>query len=663
MVLGEKVIHVYDLHMASQAVAPYGSWKSPITSDLIVAETISLGQIALDGQVVYWLEGRPSEHGRYVIVKWEDGQKSDVTPPGFNARTRVHEYGGGAFTVHSGTVYFSNYVNQQLYCQQPGDLPQAITPVGKSRYADGVILPPNRMICVREDHTVSEGQDAVNTIVSLRLDGQDSGKILVSGNDFYASPRLSPDGRQLAWLTWNHPNMPWDGTELWVANLTPEGILDNHQLVAGSQEESIYQPEWSPDGHLYFISDRTGWWNLYRWTDGKQIEALWPVEAEFGIPQWVFGSSRYGFETADSLIVSYTQNGIWHLARLNTTTKILTEIPLPYSTIRERNNVVIGNTYAFFGVGNADQFATIVRLNLQTNEIEEVQRASQVVIDPGYLSTPEAIEFPTDSGLTAHAFYYSPQNKDFVAPEGDLPPLLVISHGGPTGAADTVLDLEIQYWTSRGLAVVDVNYGGSTGYGRAYRQRLNGQWGLVDVADCINAAKYLVMQGMVDGNRLAIRGESAGGYTTLAALAFHDVFSAGASHFGVSDLEGLALESHKFESRYLDNLVGSYPAQRDIYLERSPIYFAHHINCPLILFQGLEDKVVPPNQAERMFQALKHKEVPVAYLAYEGEQHGFRRAENIKRTLDAELYFYGKVFHFSLADPVEPVMIENMPTP
>ncbi|MCB8945333.1 MAG: S9 family peptidase [Ardenticatenaceae bacterium] len=645
--------------MAQQVVSPYGSWQSPITSDLIVAETISLGQIALDGETVYWLEGRPSENGRYVIVQWRDGQKQDVTPPGFNVRTRVHEYGGGAFTVHDGTVYFSNFINQQLYRHKPGETPEAVTPVGQWRYADGVIVPPGQMICVREDHSVTGGQDAVNSLVLLQLDGQDSGQILASGNDFYASPRLSPNGRQLAWITWNRPNMPWDGTELWLADLTSDGRLANEQLIAGGLEESIYQPAWSPDGMLHFVSDRTGWWNLYRWQDG-QTESLCPMAAEFGLPQWAFGSSRYGFEAAGSLIVSYTLNGRWHLARLNSSSRELTEIPLPYSVIRDRNNIAIGDGYAVLGVGHVDQPATIVRLKLQNGDVAELQRSSQVDIDPGYLSIPQAIEFPTDNDLTAHAFYYPPQNQDFVAPAAERPPLLVISHGGPTGATDTVLDLEIQYWTSRGFAVVDVNYGGSTGYGRAYRQRLNGQWGIVDVHDCINAAKYLVAQGLADERRLAVRGGSAGGYTTLAALAFHDVFSAGASHFGVSDLEGLAQESHKFESRYLDNMVGPYPARRDLYQERSPIHYAHQINCPLILFQGLEDKVVPANQAERMFEAVKLKEIPVAYLAYEGEQHGFRRAENIKRTLDAELYFYSKVFDFPLPEPIEPVAIENM---
>ena len=410
--------------MIQQAVAPYGSWKSPITSDLIVAEAIGLDQIALDEETIYWIERRPSENGRNVIVQWQDGQKQDITPPGFNVRTRVHEYGGGSFLAHKGFLYFSNFSDQRLYRQQPGAAPEAVTPVGKWRYADGVMLPTGQMICVREDHTITSGQDAVNSLVLLRLDGADSGQILVSGNDFYASPRISPDGAQLAWLTWNHPNMPWDGTELWLADLTSDGRLVNSQRIAGGLAESVYQPEWSPDGMLHFVSDRTGWWNLYRWLDG-QTEALCPLAAEFGIPQWVFGSARYGFASADSLIASYTQNGRWHLVNLNTTSQELTEIPLAYSTIRDRNNIAINHGYAVFGVGHADQPATIVRLNLQNHQIEELQRANNITIDPGYLSMPQAIEFPTDNDLTAHAFYYPPTNQDFSGPDsGERPPLL-----------------------------------------------------------------------------------------------------------------------------------------------------------------------------------------------------------------------------------------------
>jgi dipeptidyl aminopeptidase/acylaminoacyl peptidase len=646
--------------MTKSQVAPYGSWKSPITSGLIVSETIGLGQIALDGEDVYWVEMRPAEGGRNVIVRrTPDGRATDVTPAPFNARTRVHEYGGGAFAVADGqavAVYFSNFTDQRLYRQDPGVEARPITPEVDLRYADGVIdRRRGRMVCVREDHTVA-GREAANTIVSLRLDGSDGGQVLVSGNDFYSSPRLSPDGCRLAWLTWNHPKMPWDGTELWIGELGADGSLDRTERVAGGIDESIFQPEWSPGGVLHFVSDRTGWWNLYRWRDGR-IEPLIQMEAEFGMPQWVFGMSTYAFESADRIICAYTQHGTWRLASLDTTTGKLNVVETPYTQIwglRAAPGRVV------FGTGSATEPASIVQLSLATQQIEVLRRSSEIAIDTGYLSIPRAIQFPTEHGLTAHAFFYAPQNHDYMAPPGDRPPLLVMSHGGPTGTTSSTLNLMIQHWASRGIAVLDVNYGGSTGYGRAYRQRLNGQWGIVDIDDCVNGARYLVERGEVDGNRLAIRGGSAGGYTTLSALTFRDIFKAGASYFGISDLEALTKDTHKFESRYLDRLIGPYPERRDLYKERSPIHFTHRLSCPMILFQGLEDKVVPPNQAEMMFEAVRAKGLPVAYLPFEGEQHGFRRAENIKRALDAELYFYSKVFGFELADPVEPVPIENL---
>jgi len=643
--------------MAESQVTPYGSWKSPITSDLIVSETIGLGQIALDGEDVYWVEMRPAEGGRNVIVRrTPDGRTTDVTPAPFNARTRVHEYGGGDFVVADGTVYFSNFTDQRLYRQDPGAEPRPITPEADLRYADGIIdRRRGRMICVREDHIVA-GREAINTIVSLGLDGGDSGQVLVSGNNFYSSPRLSPDGSRLAWLTWNHPNMPWDGTELWVAELKADSSLGRTERVAGGVDESIFQPEWSPNGILYFVSDRTGWWNLYRWRDGR-VEPLVEMEAEFGMPQWVFGMTSYAFESANRIICAYTQQGTYRLASLDTTAGKLDLIETPYTQIWELR-AVPGRVV--FGAGSPTEPGSIVQLGLATQQIEVLRRSSEIAIDAGYLSIPRAIEFPTEHGLTAHAFFYGPKNRDYIAPTSERPPLLVISHGGPTGATSSTLNLTIQYWTSRGIAVLDVNYGGSTGYGRVYRQRLNGQWGVVDVDDCVNGARYLVERGEVDGNRLAIRGGSAGGYTTLSALTFRDIFKAGASYFGISDLEALAKDTHKFESRYLDRLIGLYPEQRDLYKERSPIHFTHRLSCPMIIFQGLEDKVVPPNQAEKMFEAVRAKGLPVAYLPFEGEQHGFRRAENIKRALDAELYFYSKVFGFELADPVEPVPIENL---
>ena len=616
-----------------------------------------LGQIALDGADIYWVEMRPAEGGRNVIVRrTSDGRTSDVTPAPFNARTRVHEYGGGAFAVMNGTVYFSNFRDQRLYRQQLGARPQPLTPEEDLRYADGVIdRRRGRMICVREDHTVA-GREAVNTLVSLDLKNGGSGQVLVSGNDFYSSPRLSPDGSRLAWLTWNHPNMPWDGTELWIAEVRADGSLGQAECVAGSIDESIFQPEWSPDGVLYFVSDRTGWWNLYRWRDGR-VEPLCKMEAEFGRPQWVFGMSTYAFESARRIICSYTQHGVWHLASLDTETGRLEPIEIPYSDIR---GLRAAPGRVVFAAGSPTEAASIVQLDLDRHKLEVLRRSSEITVDAGYISIPQAIEFPTEQGLTAHAFFYAPQNRDYVAPPDERPPLLVRSHGGPTSATSSTLAWEIQYWTSRGIAVVDVNYGGSTGYGREYRQRLNGQWGIVDVDDCVNATRYLVQRGEVDGKRLAIRGGSAGGYTTLCALTFRDVFHAGASYFGVSDLEALTRETHKFESRYLGRLVGPYPERRDLYQARSPINFTDRLSCPVILFQGLEDKVVPPNQAELMVQALRAKGLPVAYIAFEGEQHGFRRAENIKRALEAELYFYSRIFNFELADAIEPVPIENL---
>lgn len=639
---------------------PYGSWRSPITSDLIVAESIGLGEVRLDGHDVYWSEMRPSEGGRNVVVRrTPDGRTADVTPQPFNVRTRVHEYGGGAFAVSDGVVYFSNFADQRLYRQEPRGQPQPLTPEAELRYADGVIdRGRGRIFCVREDHTVA-GNEAVNTIVGLDLEHGGPGDVLVSGDDFYSSPRLAPDGSRLAWLAWCHPNMPWDGTELWVAEVKADGFLGEAGLVAGGTDESIFQPEWSFDGVLHFISDRTGWWNLYRWRDGR-AEALQRMEAEFGVPQWGLGPSTYGFASPNRIICSYNRDGTSHIADLDTETLELKTVPTPFTDIT-RSGLRVDPGRAVFGAGSPTMSESLMLHDLRTGTIATLRRSDESSLDEGYLSRPQAIEFPTEDGVTAHALFYPPANKDHTAPDGERPPLLVMSHGGPTGAASSTLDLRHQYWTSRGFAVLDVNYGGSTGYGTAYRRRLNGRWGVVDVDDCVNGARYLADRGEVDGNRLAIRGGSAGGYTTLAALTFRDAFKAGASHYGISDLEAMARDTHKFESRYLDTLIGPYPERRDLYVERSPIHHTDRLSSPLILFQGLEDKIVPPNQAEMMRDALRDKGLPVAYVAFEGEQHGFRKAENIRRALDGELYFYSRVFGFDLADPVEPVPIENGP--
>ena len=642
--------------MTTPQVAPYGSWKSPITSDLIVSATVGLGQIALDGEDIYWTELRPAEGGRNVVVRrTPDGNIRDVTPAPFNARTRVHEYGGGAFVVSDGTLYFAHFADQRLYRQVGDAASQPLTPAAAFRYADAVVdRRRDRLICVREDQTVT-GREAVNTLVGITPANGES-EVLVAGNDFYSSPRLNPDSSRLAWLTWSHPNMPWDGTELWVSELLPDGSLGHRERVAGGVSESIFQPEWSPDGLLYFVSDRTGWWNLYRWRAGR-VEPLCPMAAEFGRPQWAFGMSTYAFTSANRITCAYSERGTWHLASLDTETRKLEEIANPYTEIWE---VRAAAGRVVCDVGSPAEPATVVQLDPVTRRFAVLYRSSTVQIDAGYLSVPRAVEFPTERGLTAHALFYAPRNRDYSAPAAERPPLLVKSHGGPTSAASTTLNLGIQYWTSRGVAVLDVNYGGSTGYGRAYRERLKRQWGVVDVDDCVNGARFLVERGEVDGGRLAITGGSAGGYTTLCALTFRDVFRAGASHYGISDLEALARDTHKFESRYEEGLVGPYPERRDLYRERSPIHFTDRLSCPLIVFQGLEDKVVPPNQAEMMVAALRAKGLPVAYVPFAGEQHGFRRAENIKRALDGELYFYSRVFGFALADPVEPVPIENL---
>jgi dipeptidyl aminopeptidase/acylaminoacyl peptidase len=643
--------------VADKRIAPYGSWKSPITSDMIVAGQVRISEARLDGASVYWLEARPAEAGRCVIVQRDpDGTTRDRVPDPYNVRTRVHEYGGGAYDVADGTLYFSNFADNRLYTQQAISQPVPLTPESSYRYADLEIdRGRNRLLCVREDHS-NPDREAVNTLVAIDLTDGSNQSVLVSGNDFYSSPRLSPEGDRLAWLTWCHPNMPWDGTELWVGDVEQDGTVANPRQVAGGKSESIFQPEWSPNGVLYFTSDRTEWWNLYRLSDGGP-EPVTEVEGEIGVPHWVFGLSRYAFLSDNSLLCAIQQQGRTNLAVVDLQSCAITPIESRYTNI---GSVRASRDNAIFVGCSPHEESKVVRVDIGTGAQEVVGQAGSLHIAEGYISTAEPIEFPTENGLTAHAFFYPPANQDYAAPPDERPPLIVHSHGGPTGAASDCYDPSIQFWTSRGFALVDVNYGGSTGYGRAYRQRLNGQWGIVDVDDCVNAARDLVKQGRVDPERLIIVGGSAGGYTTLCALTFRDAFKAGASYFGIGDLTPFVTDTHKFESRYLDTLIGPYPECRQLYYERSAINFTDQLSCPVIIFQGLEDKVVPPNQAELMVEALRAKKLPFAYVPFEGEGHGFRRAENIKRTLDAELYFYSRIFDFDLPDPVEPVTIENL---
>ncbi len=642
---------------------PYGTWPSPISAELIASDAVGLSEPRLDGADCYWLEQRPTEGGRSVLVRrGADGMETDVTPDGFNVRTRVHEYGGGAYAVTDGTVFFANFTDQRVYRQTLDGSGQPLTPAAALRYADfAVDAPRQRLIAVREDHR-DPNAEPVNTLV--QIDWQDAtantdgGRVLVSGDDFYSSPRLSPDGTQLAWLSWNHPDMPWDSASLWLARIADDGTLHDHVHIAGGAAESVCQPEWSPDGVLHFISDRNGWWNLYRWQDETCI-ALRKSTVDFGIPHWVFGQSTYAFLDAKTLLCVYTDNGAWQLAILDILSGLISELETPYSEFHGLR-VAAGRVLCVVGAPNLD--TAVAQIDPDTGTVEILRHASHSTLDPGMLSLPEAITYPSANGRTAQALYYAPRNSGCTAPPDELPPLIVRGHGGPTAMSSTALHLGIQYWTSRGFAVLDVNYTGSSGFGRAYREALNGQWGVIDVEDCVYGARYLVAQGLADVERLAIRGGSAGGYTALCALTFHKLFKAGASLYGVSDLETLARDTHKFESRYLERLVGPYPAQRELYRARSPIDHVDQLNAPVIFLQGSEDKVVPPDQARHLVDALRDKGLPVAYLLFDGEGHGFRQAANITRAIEAELYFYGKVFGFTPADPLPPVVIDNLPT-
>jgi len=625
---------------------PYGSWRSPITSDLIVAEAIGLAKVLVDGGDIYWIESRPGEGGRSVLVRrLADGGLADVTPAPFNVRTRVHEYGGGAACLSHGSVYFANFADQRLYVQALGGAPAALTPDDKApsggarwRYADGVVDDcRDRWIGVREEHG---GDGVVNTLVAIDLAAPGPGRILAQGRDFYSSPRLSPDRTRLAFLCWNHPNMPWVGTELWQVDIASDGALADPVLIAGGKAESIFQPEYSPDGTLHFVSDRGGWWNLYRCGEAGSAHALCPRAAEFGQAQWNFGQSTYGFLGAGEIACAYREAGRARLARLDLASGILTPLDLPYS---EFGSVQAQSGQILCIAGSPLDPPAIIRIDPAAGTCEILRQSVAGAADSGlrrYFSTPRHLAVATGDGETAYANYYPPRNPDFAAPDGERPPMMVKCHGGPTASASSTLSLGIQYWTSRGIAVLDVDYRGSTGYGREFRDRLKESWGVVDVEDCIAAARHAVAAGLADAERIVISGGSAGGYTVLATLAGGNCFKGGASYYGVSDVAALARDTHKFESRYLDWLIGPYPEQAELYRERSPLTHADGIDCPVIFFQGADDRVVPPNQTEMMVDALRRRHIPVGYLLFDGEQHGFRRAENVKRALDAELYFY-----------------------
>jgi dipeptidyl aminopeptidase/acylaminoacyl peptidase len=649
--------------------APYGSWITPFTSQVITAETIGFGTIVIDRSDIYWIETRPAEGGRHVIVRRAaDGTTSDITPRSYNARTRVHEYGGGAYTAHEGVVYFSNYTDQKLYRQNSGAFaesstsaslcpPECLNTPAGMRFAEAVFdSGRNRLIAVCEEH-FSSSDKVVNSIAAIALDGSGRVTKLAEGFDFYAMPKLSPGGEKLAWLCWKHPNMPWDGTELFVANFDEDGHLSAPTLIAGGADESVAQPEWSPDSELYFISDRNGWWNIHRQRNGA-VESVHKRQSEFCRASWHLGYSSYAFAGSEQLICSYNQKGFWNIGLIDLKSKQLSEIKTEFTDVWWLK--ILGRKAIFRGASPSIPQA-IIALDIDTGTYDSIAQSTNIVLDREMISEPEAIEFSSFEGESAYGFYYRPKNKHYRGPETEKPPLLVKVHGGPTGTALTMLNLEIQFWTSRGFAVLDVNYSGSAGYGRAYRERLAGTWGIRDVDDCISGALHLVAIGAVDVDRLLVSGGSAGGFTTLCALTFQNTFRAGASYYGVSDLEAMRRETHKFESHYFDKLIGPFPERRDIYVDRSPIHHIDKLCRPVAFFQGKEDKIVPPNQTEIMVDALRRKNIPVACLIFENEQHAFRRGETIRRCLDGELYFYSKVLGFKAPDDILPLEIANLP--
>ncbi len=643
--------------MVRTRTLPHGSWSSPWTAAELSASSIGLGQIALDGGDLYWTESRPSEGGRVVLRRRDPaGRMADLLRAPYGARTRVHEYGGGAFAVARGEIVFTNDADQRLYAIGADGSPRPITPAGPRRYADMAMDPERRLVfAVCEDHG-GRGEPE-NTVVAAALDRCEEARVVASGHDFFSTPRLSPDGRRLAWLAWRHPHMPWDETELWLAELRRDGSVREARRVAGGAGESIFQPEWSPRGALYFVSDRSGWWNLYRLEADGSARPLRPMEAEFGVPQWAFGLSTYAFDTPSSLVCTYSASGLWRLARLDLETGAWREIETPYvafSSLRAS----AGRAYAI--AGSPTEPPALVEIELESARAERLLGSLALSIDPTFVSVAEPVELETAGGRTAYGFFYAPRNPDFEAPSGERPPLRVRVHGGPTGASDGALKPAVQFWTSRGFAVLDLNYGGSTGYGRAYRERLRGRWGIVDVEDCVRGALACAERGLADPARLAISGSSAGGFTALAALTFHDVFRLGASHYGIGDLAALARDTHKFESRYLDGLIAPWPEGEAIYRERSPLFHAERLRRPVIFLQGLQDRVVPPEQAATMAAALRRAGVPFALLTFAAEGHGFRQAASIRRALEAELLFFGRILGFEPADSIEPVPIENL---
>jgi dipeptidyl aminopeptidase/acylaminoacyl peptidase len=636
--------------------APFGTWRSPISAQLISAGATGLSGLASNQHDLFWLEARPLEGGRSVLLRHREGESEELTPAPFNVRSRVHEYGGGAFLATQRSAFFVNFADQNVYRVDldSGDIEQITDTPTSERYADLAATPDEgALIAVAERHGLSGQAEAENSLVTIDVA---TGAIttLTGGHDFYANPRLSPDADQLCYLCWDHPNMPWDGTQLHLADFE-DRRLGPATVVAGGADESILQPTWVAPGHLLFASDRSGWWNLYSY-DASGEYCIHPDEAEYAQPPWVFNMRSFALLDARHIACQRIEDGRAQLCILGLDNGLLSPVDSDWSVF---DALTVHDGELFYIGGRADRLSAIVGQQPGSSE-RTLARAGDLEIDAEWFSTPEPITFPTRDGGQAHGYFYAPHNPDFEADEETTPPVVVVTHGGPTGMTSVALNLRAQYYTSRGWAVFDVNYGGSSGFGRDYRRRLDAQWGIVDVHDCEDGVAELAASGRIDARRAAIRGGSAGGYTTLAALTFGDRFAAGASHYGIGDLEALARDTHKFESRYLDRLIGPYPEEKQRYLDRSPIHHAEQLDCPVVFFQGLEDAVVPPSQAEAMVEVLRRKGIPVAYVPFEGEQHGFRRAENIVRAIEAEYLFFAKIFDIEPADTIPPLEIENL---
>ena len=661
----------------NKKIVAFGSWPSDIHSHLLTQASVRLSEPAMHQDHLFWLESRPLEKGRSVLMQRIDGNNVEVLPSKFSVGSRVHEYGGGSYCISDDSVYFVNGEDQNIYQHfyNSNAEPSQLTDNSDCRYADlNYDQNRHRIICVQEQH--NSDSEPSNSIIAVDLKTQKI-STLISGNDFYSNPRISPNQQQLCWLSWDHPNMPWDNTECWIADINFEGNIVHRRHIAGglnggaprsNKGESIFQPRWHANGDLYFVSDRNNWWNLYCYQpELDRVKSITNLNMEFATPQWVFGMSCYDFLSEQSILACGTQNGTWQLAHINLLTLKTDFIDIDSSDIS--SITCNGNYTAALFSAAATRARSLDQLVFNNNLLIQnapICLSSQHNIDAAELSTPQSIEFCTGKDLTnqaladkAYGFFYPPTNANFEGATESKPPVVVLCHGGPTGATETGLNLKIQYWTNRGFAVADINYRGSTGYGREYRQKLHGQWGITDVEDVCAAVKHLADRNLIDPDRAIIKGSSAGGYTVLAALTFSDTFKAGASLYGIGNLETLALDTHKFEARYMDSLVGAYPQDKQIYLDRSPLFHSEQLNCPVIFFQGADDKVVPPNQAEAMVKALQAKAVPVAYVEFKGEGHGFRQADSIQRCIENELSFYAQIFGFEIDDSIAQVEIKR----